>query len=268
MKTLILFIMTFTLSLPSISCENPFHPLVKQHVYSFTDDYNNGYPETRYNFILDTFINTYTPIISALGGTFHILRDWTDGAVNAWAWRIGSEYHLEVPGGLSRYHLINEEAFIMTVCHELGHLLGGTPARNKSISFEGQADYFAASHCMKRMMMIIKPFKTLPIDLERDQLCGHNNVCHRSLAGAKSVATYFASLDGTKNLTLLKEDPKVVSKTIDSHPGSQYRLDTMKRGYLCPVGFDDDVSYDDYRDGSCHREFFPEFSRPLCWYRP
>lgn len=259
-----------TLSAPLWACDaiRDQGGLVKNHLTSFTDDYNNGYPESRYHQILDIFQQTYDPIIANLGGTFHILRDWSDGAVNAWAWRIGNEYHLEVPGGMSRYHLIIEEAFITTICHELGHLLGGTPARNAQISYEGQSDYFASSHCMKRMLMIIRPFAALAPDAERDQLCGNNIICHRALAGARSVANYFASLDGTKNLSLINESSTIVTKTLDSHPSSQCRLDTMKRGFLCPVGFDDDVSYTDYRDGSCHREFFPEFSRPLCWFRP
>lgn len=263
-----LFVMVFTAQ-TTIACDHKnFHSIVDSHAYSFLNDWNNGYPESRYNDILDTFISIYTPIIAQKGGTFHIQRDWSDGAVNAWAWRSGTEYHLEVPGGMSRYHLIIEEAFIMTICHELGHLIGGSPARNQEISYEGQSDYFAASHCMKRMMMVIKPYAQLKPDSERDHHCGNNIVCHRTLAGARSVADYFASLDGNKTLSLINEDPTVVKQTNDKHPASQCRLDTMKRGYLCPVGFDDDVSYTDYRNGSCHREFFPDYARPACWFKP
>lgn len=269
MKSLIISIIALsTLCFSSLTSRPSQHALVKEHAYSLLNDYDNGYPESRYHQILDIYQATYDPIITLLGGTLHIKRDWSDGAVNAWAWRIGTEFHLEVPGGLSRYHLITEEAFMMTICHELGHLIGGTPASKDKISYEGQSDYFAASHCMKRMLMIIKPFAPLGPDAERDHLCNNNIVCHRALAGARSVANYFASLDGTKNLSLINESSQVVSRTQQQHPSSQCRLDTMKRGFLCPVGFDDEVSYDDYRNGSCHRDFFADSSRPRCWHKP
>ncbi|MCJ8278232.1 MAG: hypothetical protein MJK18_15435, partial [Bdellovibrionales bacterium] len=85
--------------------------------------FDNGYKEERYHFILDKVIEIYRPLIKDRNGTFDIMRDWSDGAVNMWAWRWGDEYWLEVPGGMARYHLINEEAFLMSVCHEIGHLL-------------------------------------------------------------------------------------------------------------------------------------------------
>ena len=234
--------------------------LVNGHTFSSLNDRNNGYPKSRYHDILDTFLSVYSPIIAQKGGSFHLSRDWSDDAVNTWSWRNGNEYHIRIPGGTSRHYVIIEEAFIMSICHAIAQLVGGTPF-NKAlkVSDPGQSDYFAASHCMKRMMMIIVPITTLKMDMERDYYCGNNNVCHRTLAGARSIANYFASLDGATNLSLIKEDPSLVKQTDKKHPKSQCRLDTMKRGYLCPVGFDDNVSYTDYRDGSCHREFFPRF---------
>lgn len=250
----------------TIKSQKNIKPLVHHYVTMGENDYDNGYPEWKYHEVLDKFIEVYEPIIVAKGGTFHIQRDWYDGAVNAWAWRIGQEYHLEVPGGMSRYHLINEEAFVMVICHELGHILGGAPASKYEISYEGQSDYFAASHCIKRMLPEIKAYKNLTPDNESTQLCQNNQQCHRALLGAKSLANYFAFLDGTKNLSLLNESKSVVKKTKKDHPSSQCRLDTMKRGYLCPVTPQDSVSYQDDKLGSCHSSFHFEFARPQCWY--
>lgn len=52
---------------------------------------------------------------------------------------------------------MTEDAFLVTVCHELGHLLGGAPYHGQKIykyrafSSEDQADKFSASKCLKRV---------------------------------------------------------------------------------------------------------------------
>ncbi len=85
------------------------------------DKWDNGYPESRYQSVLAKVKDLYAPLIQGLGGELIFIADWTDGAVNMWAERLGDSYILEVPGGFPRYYLINEEAFLLTICHELGH---------------------------------------------------------------------------------------------------------------------------------------------------
>lgn len=237
-----------------------------------SNEYDNGYPETKYHQVLDTFIRVYSPTIAKRGGTFHILRDFSDGAVNAWAWRLGNEFHLEVPGGMSRYYLISEEGFIMTICHELGHLLGGAPLKTqkKNISAEGQSDYFSTSKCIERMLLEITPYKKIKSDPEVISICKHNSskYCQRAFSGMKSLTSYYAKLEGAKFPSLLNESTRVVRSTLSStHPKAQCRLDTMKRGFLCPVNRDEDFSFDDPKVGACNLNHYPEFARPACWYK-
>ena len=165
MKLQIILTLFILLTLGS-SAPNSYSTSIARHAvvgddvaFILSNDYDNGYPEQKYTYVLDTFIEVYTPIIAKRGGTFHILRDFKDGSVNAWAWRIGSEYHLEVPGGMSKYYLITEEGFIATICHELGHLLAGSPTKGQggNISVEGQSDYFSSSKCLSRMLLKISP---------------------------------------------------------------------------------------------------------------
>ena len=240
-------------------------------LYLDSDEYDNGYPESKYNSVLDTFIEIYSPIIAKRGGTFHILRDFSDGAVNAWAWRIGNEYHLEIPGGMSRYHLINEEGFITIICHEIGHMLGGAPFRSdyNTISVEGQSDYFSTSKCLRRMLRAISPYKPISMDSEVEKICKDSSEenCERAFSGMKSITSYFAKIEKVKAPGLFSDSTRVVSRTLKAHPKSQCRLDTMKRGFLCPVDEDVDFSSDDNKTGSCHQDYFPEFSRPKCWFR-
>ncbi len=195
-----------------IFAKTPLCQLVEHHAYVSTEKsrFNNGYPKERYHEVLNKFISEFTPDIESRQGTFHILRDWSDGAVNAWAWRIGDEYWIEAPGGLSRYHLINEEGFITTLCHELGHLLGGKPMRN-DISFEGQADYYSTSGCLERMLVRLKK----PHEF-RDQI-----------KGPKSLTSYYAELAKVPAPRLDTPDQNIVSQTLRSHPTPQCRFDTM-----------------------------------------
>jgi hypothetical protein len=261
----IIIILALTL-LPNVFCfTQTLHisSLVDNPMF-LSDEYDNGYPEDKYHDVLDEFIKTYTPIIKELGGSFHILRDFTDGAVNAWAWRIGNEYHLEVPGGLSKYYLINEEAFIVTICHELGHLLGGAPI-NAQISYEGQSDYFATTHCAKRMLKKIKPFKQLDVSLEIKNLCQtqtDKKLCARLLNGSQSLSNYFAKLEKKPFPSLTNESTHIPRRTLRKHPKSQCRLDTLKRGSFCFAKFTD-ISNTDPHKGYC----LGTNSRPACWYQ-
>ena len=235
------------------------------------DDYNNGYPEKRYHQVLDLFIDIYSPYIESLGGSFHIKRDFRDGAVNAWAWRTENEYHLEVPGGMSRYYLINEEGFISTICHELGHLLGGAPTKGylKRISVEGQADFYVG-RCTRHILGLLEPYKEIVETDELKKACEKEQdkpLCMRALAGAKSLASYYAKLENSPTPSLIKESTREVKSTTLNHPPSQCRLDTMKKSFFCPVSWDSPTSGDDKNLSQCFEGYFPEYSRPKCWFK-
>lgn len=203
--------------------------------------YDNGYTEERYDFVLDTLEDVYGKIIEAKGGEFFIARDWTDGAVNMWAERLGNEYWLEVPGGMARYGLIIEEAFILSLCHELGHLLGGEP-HNHEISFEGQADYYSTFTCMELVLPHMNQEKALVYDLEVKNVCNEGELCLRTLQGAKSLSSYYAEIEGSGFPQLTTPSSEVAAQTLKAHPKAQCRLDTFFAG-------------------------FEKRPRPVCWYK-
>lgn len=272
MKLQFVFILLFLFSTFSSTTSIRKHSVVGDNAAFITsDEYDNGYPAEKYHSVLDTFIKIYSPVIAKRGGTFHILRDFKDGSVNAWAWRIADEYHLEIPGGMSKYYLISEEGFIATICHEIGHLLGGSPTKGLggNISVEGQSDYFSTSKCINRMLSKITPYKELKADSEVIKICKNdsNQNCMRAFSGMKSLTSYYAKLEKVSFPSLHSEATNIVRETLKNHPKSQCRLDTMKRAYFCPVDQDEDFSFDDQRVGACHLNHFPEFARPKCWYR-
>lgn len=208
----------------------------KTNYVELDDKYNNGYTEARYESVLDQVIELYSPVIVALGGSFHILRDWSDGAVNMWAFKLGSEYWLEIPGGMSRYNLISEEGFLMSICHELGHLLGGAPFKgNGDISLEGQSDHFAGRDCIDFVLENIEPFKEIKLDPEVVGFCADlvgRKDCERSVSGALSLTSYYAELEKVPAPKISTPSKVVVGETLRTHPPAQCRLDSFLAGYL------------------------------------
>lgn len=217
--------------------------------------YDNGYPEERYHQVLDTLTSEFQGEALKRGGSFHILRDWGDGAVNAWAWRIGDEFWIEVPGGMSRYHLINEEGFLTVLCHELGHLFGGSPHGNE-ISYEGQADYYSTMKCVSRV------FHALGYPEKPSQYSCQGKFCDERLKGAESLSSYYAFLGKDPLPSLGTPDRSSVNQTNRAHPRAQCRFDTMVAGLQCSNR--EDFSYRNFQDGAC----MGTGARPRCWFSP
>jgi hypothetical protein len=231
----------------------------------------NDYTEARYHEVLNRFIAIMKPKVEARGGVLRIKRDWSDGAVNAWAWREGNRYWIEAPGGAARYYLINEEGFLATLCHEMGHLLGGAPGRHE-ISFEGQSDYYSAAKCLRMVLAEIEPFKVIRPPAEVINSCavwvGHEQrmICERTMIGALSVTAYYAQLDKVPAPQISTPSQERVRQTLRVHPKAQCRLDTYMAGALCPVSQTEDFEHDDPRAGACHSTRFAPHARPGCWF--
>lgn len=243
-------------------------------------EYDNGYQEERFEHVLQVFQSLYRPLIESKGGTLLIKKDWQDGAVNAFAWRNWNEYHMEILGGASRYYLVSEDAFILLICHEMGHLLGGKPG-SFQISLEGQADYFSSAKCTRLMYQQIPHWDNPQVaDPAQEEIAtakakcqqsfspqAKQELCQRSLLAGLSLAKLWAKIDASAAVSLLKRDSGQVTRTLDVHPKAQCRLDTYVAGALCPVSVLEEFSFEDEKLGACHMERFSTFARPGCWFR-
>jgi hypothetical protein len=95
--------------------------------------------------LLDKFGRAFPEI------TYELL--WTSGTINSQAWRLGSARYVRVYGGLVRHPEITRPGLALMLAHETGHHLGGPPYDPDMpwISWQGQADYWAASVGMKKV---------------------------------------------------------------------------------------------------------------------
>jgi hypothetical protein len=225
----------------------------------------------------------YEPIVAQKGGKLVMNNRWDDNTVNASAQQSGSTWIVNMYGGLARHPLVTVDGFMMVVCHELGHHIGGAPRKggfgSSWASNEGQADYFAGLKCMRRVLEKednIAIVSQMTIDADATQKCeavyksaSEIALCQRISMAGKSLAMLLGELGGNSNVKFNTPDLTKVSRTNDNHPQAQCRLDTYFQGSLCDKSVTDDVDNRDPIKGTCiKKDGYTVGVRPLCWYKP
>lgn len=168
-------------------------------------------------------------------------------------------HYLFLFGGYAAIKGMTPEGVAMTLCHELGHGIGGMPLKDSGekvrASVEGQADYFAARFCIKRMLKYF-PVKTpvTPLDHFVEVSCKENyktqidrEICFRAFGVLEMERLYFRTQPEEETETWYDRPDLSVTNEINLdpyfYPSPQCRLDTMVNGILGK-------------------------ERPLCWWKP
>jgi len=239
-----------------------------------------GLSEEQFNAVIDRFERLYADDISKAGGTLKVNRLWNDGTVNASAQQLGTDWVVNMYGGLARHPAITFEGFALVICHEGGHHLGGAPKKmGRWATNEGGADYFATLKCLRRFFTeddnetIIAQSQIDPLAKQRceaqftsrkDQL-----LCMRGTLAGNSVALLFMDLRHEQTPPGFgTPDPKEVTQMYDGHPATQCRMDTYFAGAVCKVDASIPVSNADYHEGSCNQPNDDIGFRPRCWFKP
>ncbi len=245
-----------------------------------------GITEVQFNKVITKIENLYKAEVTKAGGNLVVLRNWTDGTVNAYAKQTEESKDWEVAmfGGLARHPQVTEDGFAVVMCHELGHHIGGAPKKYASsgskywASNEGQADYFGTLKCLRRYFENdnnIEIAKTLNAPAVVSAKCAeiYKNeneiaICIRSAMAGYSVGRLFNALSGDGVVDFTKPSTKVVTSTYDAHPASQCRLDTYYQAALCDRPVADAVSNTDEAQGVCYKKAGDSIGyRPACWFK-
>lgn len=238
--------------------------------------------EAKFLEIVGRVEKVYSPIVKAMGASLKMNNDWKSTTVNASAQQYGTVWQVNMYGGLARHRLTTNDGFMMVVCHELGHHLGGAPRYDNNSDWaanEGQADYFAGLKCMRRVLKNednIAAVSAMAIDAEATKQCmsiyksaSEVALCQRVAMAGKSLGSLLGDLGGNSNVNFNTPDKKVVTVTNDNHPQAQCRLDTYFQAMLCDKSIDEDVSKESPIPGACvKRDGYTSGVRPLCWYKP
>lgn len=221
---------------------------------------------------------------------------WDDSTVNASAQQTGSNWAINMYGGLARRPEVTPDGFALVVCHELGHHFAGFPFYKRSIfssddwaAVEGQSDYFATTTCAKMIWgeeaSENARFRTSAPEIVRDRCDaawsaeGEQNLCYRSSMAGLSLATLLGALGSNSSAPDFGHpDSSVVSKTNPAHPKAQCRLDTYFAGAQCmnannpeiipgrrhASGQDSAEAEQTAQPYACYNAVA---SRPACWFK-
>tara|TARA_Y100000780_G_scaffold232594_1_gene268616 strand:- start:285422 stop:286054 length:633 start_codon:yes stop_codon:yes gene_type:complete len=129
--------------------------------------------------------------------------------------------NLLIFGGTTRIEGMTKGAYAALVCHEIGHILGGSPYQDFSgaemFSREGQADFFAASVCLPKF------FSHLGVAANKinDQV---------ESAGWHMFKSMMPFSTSTSEQPLIREriNLRPVSTTLRSYPSLQCRYETFR----------------------------------------
>jgi len=243
-----------------------------------------GITQDQFNRVMDRVQKLYGPVVAQEGGTLVINRKWDDPTVNASAEEMGSQWVLNMYGGLARHQETTEEGMALVACHELGHHLGGAPKiagwfGDDWATNEGGADYFATLKCLRNYFAEddnativasanLDPFAVARCESQfsqrQDQL-----LCERTLMATNSVSRLFMDLhQDPAPPQFSTPDKSVVAQMDDNHPATQCRMDTYFNGATCHVDKSVGNSRTDYHQGSCVQGTDEFGWRPLCWFKP
>lgn len=191
---------------------------------------------------------------------------WSNEYLGAGSNFYHQEFQVMLWGGFIRAPGSNFEIIAFTLCHELGHYLGGTPYQvfNHEVqwsSAEGQADWFAARECLPRVFRNFSSFsryKTLQHANETTIYCQgetkQKELCQWILGAGQDFSEFssFYFLENGVKTTVPRLHQQAMerpSRTIVStYPTAQCRLDTIKQAGLCAGGS------------------LSHCVRPSCWY--
>ena len=222
--------------------------------------------------VTSIFQAEYATEMKGINAQLHINRPPTPQMPNYW-WDLdhvhasystysdetGTDHNLFLFGGYARMEGMTMDGVAMTLCHEMGHGIGGAPYKDKGdnskVSAEGQSDYYAARSCIKRIFRRLPPQEPVAApDPYSASLCDDRfnkvddrELCYRGFQVLEVERIFLRTqiTDGSDTY-FDTPDTTVVSKVNmapDFYPNPQCRLDTMIAGLL-------------------------ENDRPRCWWAP
>jgi len=229
--------------------------------------------------LVESFHIEFDKEVSSQNETFLINQDFNSGNDLSFYWDmdiIRTSYSASIDtksnkkthiiyffGGYGRLKYMTLDSVIMSLCHELGHGLSNGIQKDSSYgeptaSVEGEADYFAANKCFKRMIKYVPSQQKDRSDIFSKNYvkkCLNNNeentkeFCVRSynelLVEQQFFADSIVNPDNAKVVSFSSPDESEVLRTNtspDYYPVPQCRFDTMINGYL-------------------------NEDRPKCWYK-
>lgn len=149
-----LLLLSFLISNYSIACDGGLNLNKNQISIPVGSPLANTITEAQYRHAMRSFETFFGPGIEReLNKELIVISSWSSNTVNAYAEQDDGKFLITLYGGLARHKDITLDGLTASLCHELGHHLGGYPKKstNKWSSAEGQSDYFATMKCLRKI---------------------------------------------------------------------------------------------------------------------
>lgn len=261
--------------------------------------YEPGGPVSKasYELIIDNAQKMFGPYLELLGHQFQIDKNWESTEIMSYTTydQYPLRFRIVLSGGAYRNKETTNDGFAYTVCHEIAHIIGGSPKYvNEDFwgSAEGQADYMATNICLKNLFKNdsnIELVKTMAIPPTVTEQCGKtfrseedSALCQRSIMAGLSFAQNYrqykmSSYTRNRNTTVyrqiaaplsfVKRDSTIVRTLNRSYSTPQCRLDSAVAGALCVRGSDFHLNaLNDPNLFNCEGNDDSKSHRPKCWF--
>jgi hypothetical protein len=255
--------------------------------------------ESEFHATIDEVIAQWQPHARAHGAELVVRKLWSSRDVNAYVSREGSRWRMDFHGEFARQTEITRDAYVLHVCHELGHHFGGFVFSWDSWkSCEGQSDYFSTHVCARLLWRTQEPENAksrTQVDTLAKARCDsvwkrddERNLCYRIATASLALATMMNRVS-TKPRARPAPAPRFDTPSAKrrreiyfGHEDAQCRLDTLLAGALCPREFDPGripslnhpagqysaAAEQAAQASSCFtQDGFVEGTRPRCWFK-
>jgi hypothetical protein len=267
MKLVLLFslLTNFTLAsvIPSGNKANTY--MIEAH-----EETSSEINEQNFHQIIGRAVGLYTDLAREQDRNLVVkVLDWQFPYFSAWARYEEQDdlYTVNFWGGFARIPGMTERGFALTVCHELGHILGGAPFHkikdSEMMSAEGQSDYFASALCLKRYHYNFPFPKETDLDPYAAAKCfekfkdeDQQDFCFQTAKAGSDLSVVLAFIASKDVPQFETPQSLVVEETLyNSYPHIQCRLDTYLAGALS--------TYDANLDTIIESQDM----RPKCWFK-
>lgn len=163
--------------------------------------------------------------------------DWINPYLSAHAQLIGNSSVVTVWGGFLRAPGMTPTILVTTLCHELGHVMGGAPfqtIKGSEFSTEGQSDFFAGLDCLPRFAKAFPQYFSDPPP-QILEFCQGDKDCTATLSGGLATVQFMQkwSFVPYEPVSLKNSAPEVQNYQPNQYPSHQCRLDIFARAAIC-----------------------------------
>lgn len=184
------------------------------------------------------FLNYAKPLLKDNTRKLDIQISWDLPYYTAHARYTETSLFIGMWGGFLRAPGMNKSIIATTLCHELGHLVGGTPKQTndegENISTEGQSDFYAALKCTANFLRSY-PQHAPKISEEVRNFCEGNKDCENSLESGLQTFAFLQKWGFTayEPVSIHKQAPETDTFVPNTYPVYQCRLDSFTRAATC-----------------------------------